>query len=151
VNAFDDIGNRRTNGFGGNEAGLGLRESRYAVNELNQYTSRTVPGFVNVLGEAAETASVSVNTNLTYRKGRYFRAELSVDNAANPVWLGITNVAVLAVGGGNSVVSNVTGHVLVPGTPETFTHDADGNLTSDSLIPFPTLFTRARSDALPRG
>ena len=131
--AFDDIGNRRTNGFGGNEAGLSLRESRYTVNDLNQYTSRTVPGYVNVLGDATNTASVSVNTNLAYRKDRYFRAELSVDNTTDPVWLGITNVAVMPVGSGNYVVSNVTGHVLWPKTPETFTHDADGNLTSDSL------------------
>jgi len=50
---------------------------------------------------------------------------------ANPVWLGITNVAVLAVDASNYVASLETGHVFVPKTPETFTYDADGNLLSD--------------------
>ncbi len=129
--AFDDIGNRRTNGFGGSELGLSLRESRYTVNNLNQYTSRTVPGFVNVLGDATNTASVSVNTNMAYRKDRYFRAEVGVNNSSSPVWLEITNVAVMPVGSGNYVVSNVTGHVFVSKTPETFGYDLDGNLTND--------------------
>lgn len=40
---------------------------------------------------------------------------------------------VLAAVRGPYVVSNVTGHVLWPKTPEPFTFDADGNLTSDSL------------------
>jgi len=64
---------------------------------VKQVSSRTVPGYVNILGEATNTATVSVNTNLAYRKDRYFRAELAVNNTANPVWLGTTNVAVLAV------------------------------------------------------
>ena len=49
----------------------------------------------------------------------------------NPVWLGITNVAVLALDASNYVTSLETGHVFVPKTPETFTYDADGNLLSD--------------------
>ena len=129
--AFDDIGNRRTNGFGGDSSGAGLRPASYAVNNLNQYTSRTVPGYVNVLGDATNTASVSVNTNLAYRKDRYFRAELAVNNTANPVWLGITKVAVLAVDASTYVASIETGHAFVPKTPETLTYDADGNLLSD--------------------
>jgi RHS repeat-associated protein len=51
--------------------------------------------------------------------------------ATNPVWLGITNVAVLAVDASNYVASIETGHAFVPKTPETFTYDADGNLLSD--------------------
>jgi YD repeat-containing protein len=50
--AFDDIGNRRTNGFGGNEGGLGLRESRYAVNALN--------GRVKIAGRLREETLVTV-------------------------------------------------------------------------------------------
>jgi len=50
---------------------------------------------------------------------------------ANPVWLGITNVAVLAVDASNYVAGIETGHAFVPKTPETFTYDADGNLLSD--------------------
>jgi RHS repeat-associated protein len=50
---------------------------------------------------------------------------------ANPVWLGITNVAVLPVDASHYVASIETGHAFVPKTPETFTYDADGNLLSD--------------------
>ena len=83
------------------------------------------------MGMATHTASVSMNTNLAYRKDRYFRAELAVNNTANPVWLGITEVAVLPVDASNYVASLQTGHAFVPKTPETFTYDADGNLLSD--------------------
>ncbi len=98
---------------------------------VSQPGSKTFPGSVIILGEATNAASVSVNTNPTHRKRRYFRAELAVENSANPVWLGITNVAVLPVGSGQYVVSNITGQVFVPKTPESFSYDADGNLTSD--------------------
>jgi RHS repeat-associated protein len=98
---------------------------------VEQVARRTVPGYVNILGEATNAATVSVNTILAYRKDRYFRAELAVNNTANPVWLGITNVAVLAVDASNYVSSMETGHVFVPKTPEIFTYDADGNLLSD--------------------
>ena len=90
-----------------------------------------MPGYVNVLGDATNTASVSVNTNMAYRKDRYFRAELGVNNSANPIWLGITNVAVMPNGASSYVVSNVTGHDFVPKTPESFGYDLDGNLTND--------------------
>jgi len=49
-----------------------------------------------------------------------------------PVWLGIRNGAVLRVDARNHVANLKTGHVFVPRAPETLTHDADGNLLSDS-------------------
>ena len=65
---------------------------------LNQYTSRTVPGYVNVLGTATNTATVSLwspeSTALyasTTRKGEYFRGELPFHNSTNALWLTITN------------------------------------------------------------
>jgi len=51
---------------------------------------------------------------------------------AIPVWLGIRNGAVLPVDARNHVANLKTGHVFVPRAPETLTHDADGNLLSDS-------------------
>jgi hypothetical protein len=59
-----------------------------------------------------------------YRKGEYFHALAGTNNTGAPAWLGITV---------SSGASNVTGHLLLARTPETFTHDADGNLTADSL------------------
>jgi RHS repeat-associated protein len=123
--AFDDIGNRES-------ATRDDRQSDYSANLLNQYESRTVPGYVNILGSATNTATVTVNLQATSRKGDYFRAELQVSNSA-PLWLGVTNIAVLQQGTNADVVATNIGHLLIPQTPEAFTHDADGNLTSDSL------------------
>ena len=50
---------------------------------------------------------------------------------ANPLWLGIADVAVLAVDASNYGASIETGNVFVPKTPELFTYDADGNMLSD--------------------
>ena len=123
--AFDDIGNRVGTGAGGNEGGTGLRSASYSANLLNQYSSRTVPGAVDVMGMALATNAVTVNGQSVYRKGEYFRKELGVNNNSAPVW---TNITVAATG-----QASVSGNALVPKTPEAFTYDADGNLTSDSL------------------
>src|SRR5438552_2747556 len=48
--SFDDIGNRTSTKAGGNENGTGLRTAAYTANDLNQYTSRDVPGAIDVLG-----------------------------------------------------------------------------------------------------
>jgi hypothetical protein len=37
---------------------------------------------------------VTVNLQPTYRKGDYFRAELTADNSASPVYLSVTNIGV---------------------------------------------------------
>lgn len=126
---YDDIGNRKFAASGGDQWGANLRYQNYTANSLNQYTQRTVPGFVGVLGSATNTATVTVNNQETYRKGDFFRAELSVNNPA-AVWLGVTNVAVLAQGT-NDIVTNSISSLFIPGTPESFAYDADGNLTND--------------------
>jgi RHS repeat-associated protein len=127
--AFDDIGNRRSATRDGRTAG-------YTANQLNQYTARTVPGYVNILGEATNTATVSVLTAAgvfpASRHGDYWRTELAVSNSV-PLWLALTNIAVLQQGTNADLIATNRGHLLVPQTPETFTYDADGNLTSDSL------------------
>jgi len=80
--AFDDIGNRKWASSGGDEHGVNLRQGFYTNNALNQITSRTVPGYVNVLGSAATNATVTVNDEATYRHGEYYRAELTATNDA---------------------------------------------------------------------
>ncbi len=120
---FDDIGNRRVARRGGDENGWNLRESLYTPDLLNQYTNRTVPGFADVVGVALATKPVYVNGQMASRKGEYFGRELSVNNAGSPVWLGVT---VTSPG-----EPTVTGNLFVPRTPEVFTHDLDGNLTTD--------------------
>jgi RHS repeat-associated protein len=131
--AFDSIGNRTSASSGGSQFGTSLRTATYAANLLNQYTNRTVPGYVEVQGSANSSAIVTVNNEATYRKGSYYRKELSVASSSAAVWQGITNIAVLNNGGtnGEDIVTTKTGNVLVPKTPEAFSYDADGNMTQD--------------------
>jgi RHS repeat-associated protein len=120
---FDDIGNRTSTKAGGDENGFNLRAANYGANLLNQYTNRTVPGFLDIIGLAFATNQVYVNGQTPYRKGEYFRAELPIDNSSAPVW---TNIEVTADG-----QAPVSGHRYLPQTPEQFLHDLDGNLTND--------------------
>jgi hypothetical protein len=45
----------------------------YSANNLNQYTSRTVPTAVDVIGSASNAATVTVNGQSTYRRNDYYR------------------------------------------------------------------------------
>jgi RHS repeat-associated protein len=129
---FDNIGNRKDAKNGGNQLGT-LRQSNYATNSLNQYSQRSVPGAVDVTGTANTAATVTVNSQVTARRANYFYKELAVDNSAAPA-----NAQVNVVGarnnfgaGGEDAVTEKGGRVFVPQAVETFTHDDDGNLTSD--------------------
>ncbi len=127
---FDDIGNRKVAVSGGDAFGLNKRTQVYTANSLNQYTSRVVPGYLDILGTATNTATVTVNGVPTSRKSDYYRAEIHTENGASAAWQPITNTAVLA-SGTNDYVTNWTGNAFVPQTPERFTFDLDGNQTSD--------------------
>jgi len=131
--AFDTIGNRATSTAGGDQWGANLRYENYSANNLNQYTARTVPGAVDVVGVATNTASVTVNNQATYRKGNYYRAQLPLNNASGPVFQSVTNLAVLHEGTNADILTNLDGNVLWPPANQTFSYDADGNLLSDSL------------------
>lgn len=144
---IDSIGNRQTAASGGNQFGTGLRQQNYSANNLNQYTSRTVPPYVDVLGTAASNATVTVwgdkalpilSTDpaglvRVLRQGEYWRAEVPLNNSTGALWLTLTNYAVLNQGTNADVLSSTTGRVLVAKSPEAITYDTDGNLTSDSL------------------
>jgi RHS repeat-associated protein len=130
---FDDIGNRQTTGAGADALGGNLRHASYAANALNQYTSRTVPGALDVIGAASSNATVTVNKEATYRKGEYFRAELPVNNATGAVWQALETVGAVRGTSTNNpdVVSTLGGGNFLPQTPEAFVFDLDGTLTSD--------------------
>ncbi len=102
------------------------RSAGYTPNSLNQYVSRAVPGYVNVVGEAKTDTTVAVNGQSAGRQGTFYHRELTVANSASPVFL-TTEVT----GTRGSDVATRQGKVFVPKTPESFTHDADGNLLSD--------------------
>ena len=66
---FDDIGNRASTKAGGDASGSPLRAASYTPNNLNQYSSRGVPGAVDVVGIANLGATVTVGGQAAYRKG----------------------------------------------------------------------------------
>jgi RHS repeat-associated protein len=121
--AHDDIGNRRIARAGGDNAGASLRIANYTPNNLNEYTSRDIPGAVDVMGLELATNAVTVNSLAPYRKGEYYRKEVTVANSSTAVWQSISVAA--------PNETTVTGNAFVPKTQEVFTFDLDGNLTSD--------------------
>ena len=123
---FDDIGNRTSAKAGGDSGGANLRAASYTPNLLNQYSSRTVPGAVDILGLANSAATVTVNGGGTYRRGEYFHLALNVNNGSGAVW---QSVSVNAVNGGAS--ETTSGNLFSPPATENYAHDLDGNLLSD--------------------
>jgi RHS repeat-associated protein len=120
---FDDIGNRTSTKTGGDQNGANLRSANYTTDLLNRYSSREVPGVVDVMGLCLATNTVTVNNVTPYRHGEYFRQEITGDNSSAPLWQAV-NVSAMNE-------ASVSGHQFVPRTPEYFGYDADGNLTSD--------------------
>jgi len=124
--AYDDIGNRKT-------ATANAHLSTFSSNSLNQYSTRTVPGFVDVLGTAVTDANVTVNGQPAQRLGEDWYLGVAAPNTAIPIWAGVTVAGVRtgAAPGGGDAVANGTRHTWVPKTPEAYSYDADGNLTGD--------------------
>ena len=123
---FDDIGNRRTASANG-------ETSVYSVNPVNQYTSRSVPGVVDLIGSASTSATVTVNMSPTERLGEWFHRQATVTNDTVDVYEEFTIVGVVnnVNTNGEDAVGEETRHRFVPADPESFTYDPDGNLTSD--------------------
>ena len=130
---FDTIGNRTMTLAGGGQNGGGLRQASYTANALNQYTSRTVPGAVDVIGSVTNTGSVWVDQTVPYRTNNYFWLALPVTNGPGPVYQTVTTLAALTNGNANNAWYGTTniGHVFVPENPEDYSYDLDGNLLSD--------------------
>ncbi len=124
---FDNAGNRtstrrETSGVG---SGYALTNS---PNSLNQYDSRTVPGSLEVIGIVHGSATLTVNGGSTYRHNEYYQALLSLDNSGGLIYPSIS-----AIGSLNGANVTNAGNVLLPGSVESYTHDLDGNLTTDGL------------------
>ena len=131
--AYDPIGNRITSAEGDTD-----REATYTANALNHYTQRTVPGVKELAGTAITNASVTVNGLATDRHGPWWHHAFEVDNAASAAYTQAVVSAVYNPPGTNDpdVVASATGNVFVARTPEAFTYDADGNLTSDGRFTY---------------
>ena len=127
---FDSIGNRESTTSCGDANGNNLRPANYTANNLNQYTSRDVPGYATVLGSANPNATVTVSLQRAVRQGSYFWDELPENNTSSSLYVSLTNLAVLNNGPNADIVATNLGNIFLPETPETFGYDADGNMTN---------------------
>jgi YD repeat-containing protein len=124
---YDDIGNRTQTEAGGDALGGNLRLASYSVDNLNQYSQRTVPGTVDVIGIANALASVQVNTQTNlYRRGEYHQIALGYDNSSAAQYPQIENWAWAA-----GVTNYQSGNLYIPKSPEVYAYDDDGNQTGD--------------------
>ena len=132
---YDDQGNRTTDGTTENyreEAETNLRKSTYTVNSLNQYTSRTIPAFVDVAGAYSGNVTMKGNTvsHNVDTQGDYFYSLLDdagtdgYDNSTTDLSI---DVEISAGGELNE------GDVYIAEDAETFTYDDDGNMESGVL------------------
>ncbi len=121
---YDPIGNRTWS-----KRGDYARE--YAANELNQMTSRGVPGVSHLLGSADEAATVTVNGQSVTRQYAYWYKDLAVTNDAAPQYPEVVIDAAWS-----NILSSVTGNVFVAETPEDFGYDGDGNMTNDGRFAY---------------
>ncbi|EEF59976.1 hypothetical protein [Pedosphaera parvula] len=53
---FDEISNRTSTQAGRDYHGQNLRSATYDANDLNQYTNRTVPGYIDIINVANNNA-----------------------------------------------------------------------------------------------
>ena len=126
---YDPIGNRIWSTTY-NELGE-PKTSQYLANNLNQYTSRTVPGYAAVRGHADADATVTVNENPTYRYGEYFFGSDEFDNTSSPVNAALETVAVKpgATEDDPDEIASVTNSVYLAKSPVEYEYDDDGNQT----------------------
>jgi len=129
---YDPIGNRISSTTY-NELGE-PKTSQYIANNLNQYTSRTVPGYAAVRGHADADATVTVNEKPTYRYGEYFFGSDEFDNFTAPVNAALGTVAVKpgATEDEPDEIASVTNSVYLAKSPVTYEYDEDGNMTEDA-------------------
>jgi RHS repeat-associated protein len=130
--AYDNIGNRTSVNRTTN---AGLAEA-YTVNALNQYVTKENDSLA-VSGTADATSNVAVagSASLAGRQGSYWAAELTVANTSSP-WTGpITAYAGKAGAGisGADLIHIIARTGTIPPMTQSFTYDADGNLTADGM------------------
>ena len=130
---FDDIGNRLTE-----TKGMPLMAFNYTANNVNQYTQRTVPGYVPITGSALAEAKVTVKDTdsgqiySTTRDGKYFSKAVPVSNtlSAKEANLEVNAVKYDAVQD-KDIIKTVSGKYYVAQTPQSYTYDDDGNMLTN--------------------
>ncbi|MGH7955528.1 MAG: RHS repeat-associated core domain-containing protein, partial [Opitutaceae bacterium] len=132
--AYDNIGNRQsaTRALGTSVSDI------FQTNSANQYTSRE--NDVTYTAGTAQTASTIAVTGGTStanigRAGRYWGAEMTLNNTGAPVATNLTLTATLAGAGSGGVdlVRTENRMAYLAQALQSFTYDFDGNLTGDGV------------------
>jgi RHS repeat-associated protein len=126
---FDTIGNRTSSGETGTVA-----DDTYTANSLNQYQGRTNET-VRITGNA--NASATITTNLAFpaassvaKLDRNFAFDVfPSNNLSGPAQGSVAVTATISGSAGNTVNRDY----FVPPASQSFTYDADGNLTFDGV------------------
>jgi|GEM_PF-4872593 len=128
---YDGIGNR-TSSSGGNGQPV-----TYSTNSRNQYTQRTVPTWLDIVGLTNTNAVVSVNSAPSTRSGNwfYYGVPVKYPSSSSAAYQPVTVAGELANadGAGHAAWLVTSGHLLVPHGPESFQYDNAGNLKQDGL------------------
>ncbi len=118
---FDDIGNRKSTRRNEDPDRL----ATYTVNTLNQYTRRDVPNRIDVMGRIT-SGTVRVNGELVTPVNNLFHKTVTLPNVGTRA---VQDVTVSAEIDGQLITE--TGKRYLPGHPEEFNYDGDGNLATD--------------------
>ena len=126
---FDDIGNRIKTELNG-------RNASYSSNTLNQYESRKVPRFLDILGEANDSATVTVNGDPALRTflpggSDYFYQPLAYGSDGLAEYERFRISAEDSDGSGGLLAYDQDSADYLPPAQEAFAYDVDGNLLSD--------------------
>ena len=140
---FDEIGNRTL-------SVASSKQTIYTPNALNQYTAKTNPDKVMVVGETSTPETVVFaakippdpialnNSSVATKVGtpsKYFYKEIDANNSAGPQDISIGTIGKEPAHGGQPERQTLqeSGRVLVPPINEVLAYDADGNTTDDGL------------------
>jgi RHS repeat-associated protein len=127
---YDSLGNRKTSGATGTTS-----DDSYTVNALNQYTAKDNKK-VKLLGTADATSTVAVvGATSTGKKDRAWGVDLPVANSGGPAQ-GTATVYSAKPGGGSGgadLVRSDTRSWFIPALTQSFSYDADGNMTGDGV------------------
>jgi RHS repeat-associated protein len=149
--AYDDIGNRTRTTRASNTSDLILNPtpvvtSDYTANLLNQYEERTIPAYGEVSGKVHSDAVLSfqnMDTGERIRAGRnaeWFHSFMPLSsNDTSSATNTIRMTAVFPGQGENGIDlinTNQTLTLSAMKTPQTFTHDEDGNLLTDGRFAY---------------
>jgi RHS repeat-associated protein len=111
--------------------------AQFASSDFNVFVNRVWNNQVEVIGLASTNALVTVNGQTTVRNGEWFRAILTVDNAAAAVQ---TNIVAMAVwynaAPGQDLMAAATGKLYVARVAEFPGYDGRAAVTNDSRFAY---------------